>query len=427
MKSFVKQVINEARIQRTIDPKIWATMSSASSKNRANGAVDVKPMRRDDSEVLLQKYVAGLLTIKAECPATEADIDTIGSYKLIGHAALNAGVSLERIQKLYVENGGTFDGEISNEPVNEPDDTEEYPSYDEVDTEEPEFDDTEDIISTKPTFDDAIAAKTQSTNIPDNHNDDLNQVKNDIIEKPKDYPSYDEVDIEEPAPAETFAEKYADEMSISSYFKTIKRKLQRAKEGENLSWGIDGLTIGNNGTPIAKCVDTTYSFIDKAPRFMLGVSEQEVALGNAGNNNVYDDYYFKQGTTGMDNRLSVKPGSNYYFQEEMKGKFYTNILADNGNDAANEAKTLAIDNMSNISGLSNEQSMAIAKQLQSRSYLPTLPELTKCIKYLAPGKYWTSSVANNGNANIILQVKPDRIIKTDNPQDTAKVVAFITF
>ena len=243
MKSFVKQVINEARIQRTIDPKIWATMSSASSKNRANGAVDVKPMRRDDSEVLLQKYVAGLLTIKAECPATEADIDTIGSYKLIGHAALNAGVSLDRIQKLYVENGGTFDGEISNEPVNEPDDTEEYPSYDEVNTEEPEFDDTEDIISTKPTFDDAIAAKIQATNIPDDHNDDLNQVKNDIIEKPKDYPSYDEVDIEEPAPAETFAEKYADEMSISSYFKTIKRKLQRAKEGENLSWGIDGLTI----------------------------------------------------------------------------------------------------------------------------------------------------------------------------------------
>ena len=431
MKSFVKQVINEARIQRTIDPKIWATMSSASSKNRANGAVDVKPMRRDDSEVLLQKYVAGLLTIKAECPATEADIDTIGSYKLIGHAALNAGVSLDRIQKLYVENGGTFDGEISNEPVNEPDDTEEYPSYDEADTEEPEFDNTEDVISTEPTFDDAIAAKTQATNIPDDlndePNDDLNQVENDIIEEPKEYPSYDEVDIEEPAPAETFAEKYADEMSISSYFKTIKRKLQRAKEGENLSWGIDGLTIGNNGTPIAKCVGTTYSFIDKTPRFMLGVSEQEVALGNAGNNKVYDDYYFKQGTTGLDNRLSVKPGSNYYFQEEMKGKFYTNILADNGNDAANEAKTLAIDNMSNISGLSNEQSMAIAKQLQSRSYLPTLPELTKCIKYLAPGKYWTSSVANNGKANIILQVKPDRIIKTDNPQDTAKVVAFITF
>ena len=431
MKSFVKQVINEARIQRTIDPKIWATMSSASSKNRANGAVDVKPMRRDDSEVLLQKYVAGLLTIKAECPATEADIDTIGSYKLIGHAALNAGVSLDRIQKLYVENGGTFDGEISNEPVNEPDDTEEYPSYDEADTEEPEFDNTEDVISTEPTFDDAIAAKTQATNIPDDlndePNDDLNQVENDIIEEPKEYPSYDEVDIEEPAPAETFAEKYADEMSISSYFKTIKRKLQRAKEGENLSWGIDGLTIGNNGTPIAKCVGTTYSFIDKTPRFMLGVSEQEVALGNAGNNKVYDDYYFKQGTTGLDNRLSVKPGSNYYFQEEMKGKFYTNILADNGNDAANEAKTLAIDNMSNVSGLSNEQSMAIAKQLQSRSYLPTLPELTKCIKYLAPGKYWTSSVANNGKANIILQVKPDRIIKTDNPQDTAKVVAFITF
>ena len=54
------------------------------------------------------------------------------------------------------------------------------------------------------------------------------------------------VDATKKASAETFAEKYADEMSISSYFKTIKRKLQRAKEGENLSWGIDGLTIGNN-------------------------------------------------------------------------------------------------------------------------------------------------------------------------------------
>ena len=72
---------------------------------------------------------------------------------------------------------------------------EEYPSYDEADTEEPEFDNTEDVISTEPTFDDAIAAKTQATNIPNEPNDNPNQVENDIIEKPKDYPSYDEVDI----------------------------------------------------------------------------------------------------------------------------------------------------------------------------------------------------------------------------------------
>ena len=112
MKSFVQQIINEARTQRTIDSKIWASMSSASSKNRANGAVDVKPMRRDDANVLLQKYVAGLLTIKAECPATVTDIEKIGSYKLIGQAAIDAGVSLSQIQKLYVENGGTFNGDI---------------------------------------------------------------------------------------------------------------------------------------------------------------------------------------------------------------------------------------------------------------------------------------------------------------------------
>lgn len=424
MKPFVKQVINEARIQRTIDSKIWATMSSASSKNRANGAVDVKPMRRDDSEVLLQKYVAGLLTIKAECPATEDDIETIGSYKLIGRAALDAGVSLARIQKLYVENGGTFDGKISDES----DDIDEYPSYDEVESEEPEVDtedevDAEEVISIPTTFDDAIASRMQVNEPDDDLIQDDSSVENDVIEEPKDYPSYDEVEIEEPA--ETFADKYTDEMSINSYFKSVKRSLQRAKEGENLSWSEDGLTIGNTGNTIAKCVGTTYQFIDKTPRFMVAASNEEVTLGSAGNNNVYDDYYYKQGTTGLDNRLSVKPGSNYYFQEETKGKFYTNILADNGNNAA--ANATVISEIGNISGVSNEQSMAIAKQLQKRSYLPTLPELTKCIKHLAPGKYWTSSVANNGTANIILQVKPDRIIVTDNPQDKAKVVTFITF
>ena len=160
-------------------------------------------------------------------------------------------------------------------------------------------------------------------------------------------------------------------------------------------------------------------------RFLLKVSDQEVALGTAGNNKVYDDYYYKQGTTGLDNRISVKPGSNYYFQEEIKGKFYTNILADNGNEAAEETKIISDINIK--AGVDSELSLEIAKNINERSYLPTLPELVKCIKHLAPGKYWTSSVANNGKANIILQVKPDRIIKTDNPQDTAKVATFIAF
>ena len=112
-------------------------------------------------------------------------------------------------------------------------------------------------------------------------------------------------------------------------------------------------------------------------------------------------------------------------QEEIKGKFYTNILADNGNEAAEETKIISDINIK--AGVDSELSLEIAKNINERSYLPTLPELVKCIKHLAPGKYWTSSVANNGKANIILQVKPDRIIKTDNPQDTAKVATFIAF
>lgn len=417
MKSFVQQIINEARIQRTIDSKIWASMSSASSKNRANGAVDVKPMRRDDANVLLQKYVAGLLTIKAECPATVTDIEKIGSYKLIGQAAIDAGVSLSQIQKLYVENGGTFNGDIK-------DNTEiasntEYPAYDEIDN----SDDTE-TEETVPstTFDDSIAARINANETDDNPDDESDQTEEINKQDTKDYPSYDEVDIEN---KETFADKYADKISIASYFKTVKRQLQRAKEGDNLCWGDKGLTLENNGNIIAKCVGTTYMFIDKNPRFLLKVSDQEVALGTAGNNKVYDDYYYKQGTTGLDNRISVKPGSNYYFQEEIKGKFYTNILADNGNEAAEETKIISDINIK--TGVDSELSLEIAKNINERSYLPTLPELVKCIKHLAPGKYWTSSVANNGTANIILQVKPDRIIKTDNPQDTAKVATFIAF
>ena len=417
MKSFVQQIINEARIQRTIDSKIWASMSSASSKNRANGAVDVKPMRRDDANVLLQKYVAGLLTIKAECPATVTDIEKIGSYKLIGQAAIDAGVSLSQIQKLYVENGGTFNGDIK-------DNTEiasntEYPAYDEIDN----SDDTEtEETSPSTTFDDSIAARINANEPDDNPDDELDQTEEINKQNTKDYPSYDEVDIEN---KETFADKYADKISIASYFKTVKRQLQRAKEGDNLCWGDKGLTLENNGNIIAKCVGTTYMFIDKNPRFLLKVSDQEVALGTAGNNKVYDDYYYKQGTTGLDNRISVKPGSNYYFQEEIKGKFYTNILADNGNEAAEETKIISDINIK--TGVDSELSLEIAKNINERSYLPTLPELVKCIKHLAPGKYWTSSVANNGKANIILQVKPDRIIKTDNPQDTAKVATFIAF
>ena len=417
MKSFVQQIINEARIQRTIDSKIWASMSSASSKNRANGAVDVKPMRRDDANVLLQKYVAGLLTIKAECPATVTDIEKIGSYKLIGQAAIDAGVSLSQIQKLYVENGGTFNGDIK-------DNTEiasntEYPAYDEIDN----SDDTEtEETSPSTTFDDSIAARINANEPDDNPDDESDQTEEINKQDTKDYPSYDEVDIEN---KETFADKYADKISIDSYFKTVKRQLQRAKEGDNLCWGDKGLTLENNGNIIAKCVGTTYMFIDKNPRFLLKVSDQEVALGTAGNNKVYDDYYYKQGTTGLDNRISVKPGSNYYFQEEIKGKFYTNILADNGNEAAEETKIISDINIK--AGVDSELSLEIAKNINERSYLPTLPELVKCIKHLGPGKYWTSSVANNGKANIILQVKPDRIIKTDNPQDTAKVATFIAF
>ena len=56
MKARVRRIINEAKVQRTIDSKIWASMSSMSSRLRSTLAQDVKPMKRDTKEILLQKY-----------------------------------------------------------------------------------------------------------------------------------------------------------------------------------------------------------------------------------------------------------------------------------------------------------------------------------------------------------------------------------
>ena len=60
-------------------------------------------------------------------------------------------------------------------------------------------------------------------------------------------------------------------------------------------------------------------------------------------------------------------------------------------------------------------------------YLPTLPELSKIISQLPKGKYWTSSIVGKGSTNLILSVQPDKVIRTNNISDRAKVIVFIKF
>lgn len=423
MKTFKNNILNEARVQRTIDPKIWASMSSMSSRMRSTLGEDAKVMRKDTPDILLQKYVAGLLTMKVECPHNISDIDKLKAYKNIGNAYINAGGNITAIQKLYVENGGKFDGEINDEPVSN-----DYPDYDEVSTE----DDTEDTVQTvdEPVtpqnhgFDDSIKQHEE----PSVETSDDTEVDDEPVSN--DYPDYDEVstddtedDVVDEEPV-TIGEKYD---SMKPYFKTVGNSLRKANVGDFLTWDEnDGLVLSNDAQgAIAKCVLTTYKTLDKKPVFMV-IGEETVSLGNAGNNGVYDDYYFKKKVTGAGQRLQISAGSNYYYQEEVKGEFYTNILSDNGNNAASTAKSLPMKNL-NLTGLSNAQVNEVKEQFAEHAYLPTLPELNKVMNIIGTGRYWTSSVADKGEANIMLQVNPDKVFKISDPNVQAKVVSFIRF
>lgn len=102
--------LNEVRIQRTIDKKLWLSIASTISRNRSSEAEFIKPIG-SDKDILLQKYVAALLILKKRCPESEDDMDDIKTFKLVGHKLLDLGVTFNEIKDLYVKNGGT---QVSN-------------------------------------------------------------------------------------------------------------------------------------------------------------------------------------------------------------------------------------------------------------------------------------------------------------------------
>lgn len=104
-------ILNEgAKVSRTIDPKLWASVSSACSrKYKATMGEDAIPPVKDDAQTLMARYVAGLIIFKQPCPQTLADIDKIGVFKQYAHKLINfMGVSLYDIQVLYNENCGNL-------------------------------------------------------------------------------------------------------------------------------------------------------------------------------------------------------------------------------------------------------------------------------------------------------------------------------
>ena len=116
----INNILNEARVQRTIDKKLWLTVSSTISRNKSSEAEFIKPIG-NDKDNLLQRYVAALLITKKECPQSEDDIEKLKTYKLVGQKYLELGGTIQDIVNLYnlnkfgnTDNTNNTDNQIIN-------------------------------------------------------------------------------------------------------------------------------------------------------------------------------------------------------------------------------------------------------------------------------------------------------------------------
>jgi len=56
----------------------------------------------------------------------------------------------------------------------------------------------------------------------------------------------------------------------------------------------------------------------------------------------------------------------------------------------------------NLTGLNDAQINEVKQEITEHAYLPTLPELNKVEDIIGSGRYWTSSVTDKGESNIML-------------------------
>lgn len=335
--------------------------------------------------------------MKIACPKNVSEIEDLKAYKLIGQAYIDAGGTISEIQKLYVENGGVINPDdmvntVSNDTIDEPEIEDEYVSDEPVET------DIEDEVIDDMPF-------TQGVPEPDKKFD-FNAATKERVSGVKPITNRET----KPKAEIASTQKY-----INTYLKR-NREILTAKAGQKLVYNEELGTFAiasNTAENMPTCAGRGFENVDKKTRFFI-VNDTEYPIGNAGNNGVYDDFYFKRKM--VDDRLEIIPGSNYYQDEETKGKFYTQILSDNGMNAA-----MHVEDSINLIDINDENACNV---LKASAYLPTLPELAKIIDMLPSGVYWTSSVANDGTSNIALSVMPDKILANASK---AKVVTFIKF
>ena len=96
----LKNTLNEMskRIDhRTLDRKLWLSVASVCSRNKATGCEFVKPMKKLTKDDLINRYVASLIIMKKPCPKNEREMDKIKVFKLFGHRILELGGTIDEI------------------------------------------------------------------------------------------------------------------------------------------------------------------------------------------------------------------------------------------------------------------------------------------------------------------------------------------
>lgn len=108
------------KVERTIDPRIWAAMASLCSRTYKSDLGEFAKPLGTTKDVIMARYVSGLIIMKQPCPASANDIDEIKALKQYGHKLVDElHVPIEEIQTLYNQNCGNLPkAEIKKAPTN---------------------------------------------------------------------------------------------------------------------------------------------------------------------------------------------------------------------------------------------------------------------------------------------------------------------
>lgn len=96
----------EARVERTIDPKLWASVSSGCSKTYKADLGNSAKVPSGTADQLLARYVAGLIILKQQCPETIQDMQNAPAFRQWAKKLADMGVSIEQVHNLWNENCG---------------------------------------------------------------------------------------------------------------------------------------------------------------------------------------------------------------------------------------------------------------------------------------------------------------------------------